>query len=220
MGELKKIIFEQTKIPINRQIFYMDDIKLKNYQFIKNIKKKIEVKISKLNYDSLYLKYPNSEVKIINTDLYNTGIELLEEIQNNKIKRSEDIIFNLIYKDKKLLYDELLINLGLKNGDLIKLEKRNITYPIFIKLLTGKTLNLYVEPDDPIILIKIFVKLIEGIETDEQRFIFAGKHLEDNKTLSDYNIQKESTLHMILRLRGGSNIIWKNLNEFKLDEIQ
>ena len=118
------------------------------------------------------------------------------------------------------MYDNLLINLGLKNGDLIKLEKRNIYYPIFIKLLTGKTLNLYVEPDDPIILIKIFVKLIEGIETDEQRFIFAGKHLEDNKTLSDYNIQIESTLHMILRLRGGSNIIWKNLNEFKLDEIQ
>ena len=133
-----------------------------------------------VSYDDFYLKYKDK----------NDNEIFLGPVRNIDYLRAILKIYSDYHSEKKIILE--LYNVEMYKG-----------YMIFIKTFTGKTLDLRCNYDETIYELKRKLFIREGTSPNDVRLIFAGKQLEENRTMADYNIQKESTIHQVLRLRVG-----------------
>ena len=155
----------------------------------------------------------------------NSMDEILQQFNSNWLS-----IIGPEGKARRLGGHESLQKQGIKYGDVLCYNRQlssggSGSMPVYVETLTHKTIIVWIEPDDMIQKVKEVIQDTQGIPLEQQRLLYAGKALEDERTLSDYNIRRRATLHLLLRLRGGcfvagTKVLMKNDKCKDIEKIQ
>ena len=210
IGFIKQKIYERIDLSPEIQILLFNNKELDNNKILSDYyitnKSILEVNFKSKNGVVIFIRRPNDKI-------FPFDISVSEKILNIKeiISKKEDIpieYLEMSYNNIKLHNKKSLLDYNIPSQSIIDayFNDNNNGFQIFVKTLTGKTITLNAQSNYKIIYIKEMIKLKEGIPFDQQRLVFAGVALEEHRTLVDYNIQKESTIHIVLRLRGGKLI--------------
>ena len=206
---LKSMIEQQEGIPVDRQRLYYDKFEihigktLSDYKITKSSTIQLRLRIQ------IFLK--TSTDKTIELEVVEgTTISYVKTQLHNRERVhpcQQFLDFNGIRLDDDT---KSLSDYNIQDKDTINLFISKASF-VFIKTLTGKTITVEIIPDEVISDMKLRIQEKEGIPPDQQRLFYGGKHLQDDRTLDDYDIKNAHTIHMLLRLRGGMEIFIKTL---------